>query len=285
MPLQLATHDGPFHADDVLAAALVRNFLDSEATVVRTRDSQVLKAADLVFDVGGIFDPIAARFDHHQREYQGKRSSAGMVLDWLECRGQVAPSIATALRFQLVDYVDAVDIGARTSGRGVPCFSIMVGILVERAEAGDFDRWYERAVEVAIDLVAGIAAGCLRAERDAEAVHGAMKEAVASERRVLFLKTYLKWKPAYFAAAGAKHPTEYVLFPGRGDWRVTTIPVAADSQRDKRKLPGEWAGLEGAELEKVVGVEGARFCHKNCFIAGFESRDAALEALRRWGRL
>jgi len=285
MALLLVTHNGPFHADDVLAAALIRVFLDASAIVTRTRDENAIENADVVFDVGGVFDPLKRRFDHHQREYSGLRSSAGMVLDWLECRGQVGQSVASSLRTQLVDYVDAIDTGAMRGQSGVPCFSSLVGMLVERAVDGDFDRWYERAVEMAIDIVEAIRSGCLRSERDTRAVHSAMAEALKSNSRVIFFDEYLKWKPAYFEAAGAEHPTEYVLFPGRDDWRVVTIPVAAESLDDKRKLPGEWAGLSGAELEKVVGVSGARFCHKNCFIAAFENKDAAVEALRRWDRL
>tara|TARA_R110002096_G_scaffold44526_13_gene120506 strand:- start:92872 stop:93729 length:858 start_codon:yes stop_codon:yes gene_type:complete len=285
MALQLATHNGPFHADDVLAAALVRVFLDAEATVVRSRNPEVLAKADVVFDVGGVFDVATRRFDHHQRDYQGDRSSAGMVLDWLESDGHVSASIAEALRFQLVDYVDAVDTGARASAGDVPCFSTMVGVLTEQATDDSFDVWYERAVAMAVDISSAISIGCKRSETDARAVLAAMDDAVANERRVLFFDEYLKWKPAYFGAAGSEHPTDYVIFPGRNDWRVVTIPVAVDSKDDKRKLPSEWAGLEGAALEKVVGVPGARFCHKNCFIAAFENKEAALEALRKWDRL
>lgn len=285
MALQLATHNGPFHADDVLAAALVRIFADSDATVLRTRDSEKLAGADVVFDVGGVFDVGTCRFDHHQRDYEGNRSSAGMVLDWLESTSKVSASVASALRFQLVDYVDAVDTGARTSAGDVPCFSTMVGVLVERASDKDFDHWYERAVSMAQDIAQGIITGTERSERDAEAVHAAMETAVSEGRRVLFFDAYLKWKPAYFAAGGGEHPTDYVLFPGKGDWRVVTVPVAIDSKDDKRKLPEEWAGLEGASLEEVVGVPGARFCHKNRFIAAFDSREAAILALRAWKRL
>lgn len=285
MALHLATHNGPFHADDVLAAALVRIFVDSEATVLRTRDSEKLAGADVVFDVGGVFDAETCRFDHHQRGYEGNRSSAGMVLDWLESTGKVSASVASALRFQLVDYVDAVDTGARTSAGDVPCFSTMVGVLVERASDKDFDQWYERAALMAQDIAQGIITGTERSERDAKAVHKAMQTAVSECRRVLFFDTYLKWKPAYFAASGAVHPTDYVLFPGKGDWRVVTVPVAIDSKDDKRKLPEEWAGLEGAALEEVVGVSGARFCHKNRFIAAFDTREAAISALREWKRL
>ncbi len=284
MALALATHNGPFHADDVLAAALIRIFVDSEATVTRTRDSEKLAQAQVVFDVGGEFDAERCRFDHHQREYTGNRSSAGMVLDWIESQDKIAHSVASALRHQLVDYVDAVDIGARGSDSDVPCFSTMVGVLVECANDADFDVWYERAVAMAMDIVRGIRIGCERAERDAEEVRLAMESAEREGRVVLFFERYLKWKPANFAAGGETHPTDYVLFPGKRDWRVVTVPVAAESKDDKRKLPSEWGGLEGEALAAVVGVEGARFCHKNCFIASFDTREAAIEALMKWQR-
>ena len=43
MPLTVATHSGPFHADDVMAWALLRRFVDADATVVRTRDPALLE--------------------------------------------------------------------------------------------------------------------------------------------------------------------------------------------------------------------------------------------------
>ncbi len=285
MSYVIATHDGPFHADDVLSAAMIRVFLNPKAKIVRTRDSEHLSEADVVFDVGGVFDPATCRFDHHQRDYQGSRSSAGMVLDWLEETGKVAPPVARLLRAEIVDYVDAVDVGSRSSEEGVPCFSTMVGVLVERAEEDGFNHWFERATQMAMDIVEGLLRGYERSTKASEKVVAAMEEAAKDNRRVLFFDEYIKWKPAYFAANGAEHETEYVLFPGKDDWRVVTIPASSDSRRDKRKLPEEWAGLEGEELSEVVGVRGARFCHKNCFIAVFDTQENALEALKRWKRL
>ncbi len=285
MTFLIGTHDGPFHADDVLAAALIRVFYRSDAKILRTRDLEHLSEADLVFDVGGVFDPDSRRFDHHQRDYQGSRSSAGMVLDWLESEGHAPAAVARVLRAEIVDYVDAVDVGSRSSEEGVPCFSTMVGLLVERAASGDFDHWFGRAVEMAVDIVEGVRIGHGRSSSAAAVVREAMKTAVSEGRRVLFFDEYLKWKPAYFEEGGAEHPTDYVLFPGKDDWRVVTIPASSESRRDKRKLPAEWAGLEGEALSQVVGVPGARFCHKNCFIAVFGSKDSALDALKRWKRL
>jgi len=278
MALLLGTHSGSFHADDVLAAALIRVFLDADAEVVRSRDPEVLAKADIVYDVGHVFDPETRRFDHHQREYEGNRSSAGMVLDHLEAEGHVPADLAARFREELVDYVDAVDVGARQPEHGVPCFSMMVGVLTERA-GDDFDRWYERAVTFAIDVVEGIRAGFDRANADAAAVRDAMAAAETQGRRALHLDRYLKWKPAYFAAGGAEHPTDLVLFPGRGDWRLVTIPVAEGSREDKVKLPERWAGLEGEALEAASGIAGARFCHRNRFIAAFDTEAAALEGI------
>ena len=58
-----------------------------DAKVVRTRDPLVINKADIVVDVGAIYDPLANRFDHHQRgfeetfgpNYDIKLSSAGLV--------------------------------------------------------------------------------------------------------------------------------------------------------------------------------------------------------------
>ena len=37
------------------------------AEILRSRDAVKLSHCDIVVDVGGIYDPEALRFDHHQR--------------------------------------------------------------------------------------------------------------------------------------------------------------------------------------------------------------------------
>lgn len=302
--LRVATHSGPFHADDVLAYALLRVFAREDLKLVRTRDSELLAKQDLVFDVGHEFDPSRGRFDHHQREYEGSRSSAGMVLDFLEAEGKVAPGLAGTLRENLVDYVDAVDTGARTPEEGVPCFSSVIGVLNELAEtelmerlAGTeaassvtlrdgFDVMYKRAADIAELVVWATAEGFAKSEAAKETVKAAMDKADAEGWRTLRFEKYVKWKPAYFALGGETHASEYVLFPAKeSDWRLLTIPVELGSREDKRPLPESWAGLEGEALEAAAEVSGAVFCHKNRFIAGFSSKAAAIAALTRWDRL
>ncbi|TKA78162.1 hypothetical protein B0A55_03891 [Friedmanniomyces simplex] len=83
----IGTHNGHFHADEALAVFLLRLLPEyRHATLVRTRDPELLKTCTIVVDVGGVHDDGLRRYDHHQREFtatfpgkQTKLSSAGLV--------------------------------------------------------------------------------------------------------------------------------------------------------------------------------------------------------------
>lgn len=286
MPLSAVTHSGPFHADDVLAWGLLQVFVDADATLVRTRDAAVMADADVVFDVGGVYDPATGRFDHHQQSYEGPLSSAGMVLDWLESTGKMVPALAQRLRSRLVDYVDDVDNGRREPDPAVPCFASMVEAYNRGLDGTlpGFDTAFFRAGEVARGLVAGIAAG-YEEEAAAEAVvKAAMADAEARQSNVIYLHEYVRWKPAYYRLGGETHPTEFVVAPGPdGSWRAFAIPPRLGSFAQKVPLPEAWAGLVDEELEAVTGVAGARFCHKNRFIMVFNTKAGLFEALQTGG--
>ena len=287
MPLSLATHWGPFHADDVLACSLIREFVDGDAPVTRTRDPKLLDEADVVFDVGGIFDPARRRFDHHQASYGGPKSSAGMVLDWIEADAHVDAELAGRLRAELVEWVDAVDNGRETPVAGACDFTRMV----ELCNAGndtyaEFDAAFERAVGIARTILRGVSAA-YRVEAEARSV---VLETMARTARdgtnVMLFDRYIAWKPAYFDNGGATHCTEFVAFPGiDGSWRAVAIPPVLGSFDQKRSFPEEWAGLRDEELAELTGVPGAKFCHKNRFIAVWDTREGLLEAMERYGLL
>lgn len=280
----VATHSGPFHCDDVFAGALLRSFLDPELRFVRTRDLASIAQADIAIDVGGEYDPARRRFDHHQRDYRGTLSSAGMVLAWLEAEGHVAAALAQTLRAQWVDYIDAVDIGARKPEADVPCLPSVIGSLCEQARGADeFDLRYGEAVQICSAILHGVRTSHLRTEQARAAVGAAMARAVAEGTRILDFDQHYKWKRTYFDQGGGDHPTDFALLPDGERWQLIAIPPSHDSFDKKRPLPEAWAGLVDDALSEVVGVAGAKFCHKNRFIAVFASRDAALQAISRWG--
>jgi len=280
----VATHSGPFHCDDVFACALLRTFLEPDLRVIRTRDLRRIAEADIAIDVGGEYDPTRGRFDHHQREYDGPLSSAGMVLEWLIGEGKIGTALSEKLRVQWVAYIDAVDNGAREPDEDVPCLPTVVGALCEQANNHEeFDARYAEAVQLCAAALDGLRKAEQRTEAARAAVVQAMEKAVADGTRVLIFDQHYKWKRTYFEQGGAEHPTDFALFPDGDSWRILAIPPAHESFENKRSLPEEWAGLVDEALSQVIGVEGARFCHKNRFIAVFASRTAAESAIDKWG--
>ncbi|CAH8433240.1 unnamed protein product [Schistosoma mattheei] len=68
--LRIGTHDGRFHADEILACAMLKHLPEySNAEIIRTRDSSILSTCDIVVDVGGVFNAENHLYDHHQREF------------------------------------------------------------------------------------------------------------------------------------------------------------------------------------------------------------------------
>ncbi len=283
MAIQAATHSGPFHADDVLAWGLIQVFVDPDASLVRTRDARILNEADLVFDVGGIYDPESGRFDHHQNSYTGPLSSAGMVLNWLEASGRVPKALTTRIRARVCDYVDDVDNGRREPDPEVPCFASMVEAFNRGSkDIPSFDEAFARAGRMAAHFVQGIANAHAEEAAALAVVQNALTDAENRQSNTLFLNPYVRWKPAYFQLGGEAHSTEFVIAPGPdGSWRTLAIPPRLGSFDQKRSLPLAWAGLVDEELVAACGVSGARFCHKNRFIMVFDTLDGLLEAMRR----
>ena len=69
-----STHDGRFHADEIFALAVL-NLFYPDLEIVRSRDENVYKNADIIVDVGHVYDPDNLIFDHHQRSFTLKRGS------------------------------------------------------------------------------------------------------------------------------------------------------------------------------------------------------------------
>lgn len=123
--ITIGTHNGHFHADEALAVYLLRLLPDfAGASLIRTRDPELLKTCNVVVDVGGIHDDSLARYDHHQREFAAtfpgkntKLSSAGLV--WLHFGKRIVSAVTgleptdpnvTLLHEKLYeDFVEAFD--------------------------------------------------------------------------------------------------------------------------------------------------------------------------------
>ena len=68
----------------------------------------------------------------------------------------------------------------------------------------------------------------------------------------------------------------YVVYPKSDGWGMQAVPKALGEFENRRDLPEAWAGLSGAELAAVTGVEDAVFAHIKRFYASAESREGIL---------
>lgn len=106
----ILTHSGEFHADEVVATAMLR-IAGIHAPVQRSREPAVVRAAQadphtLVLDVGYAFEPALLNFDHHQD--MALPASAGMV--WAHFRDAICPDADAQLFFgQFIESIDAYD--------------------------------------------------------------------------------------------------------------------------------------------------------------------------------
>lgn len=107
--LKVVTHDTTFHADDVIAVALLKH-IGYDVHIFRTREPVILQAAladpeVAVLDVGGKYDPLLFNFDHHQDA--SLKSAAGLI--WDHFRNMICEKDLQPFFGAFIDSIDAMD--------------------------------------------------------------------------------------------------------------------------------------------------------------------------------
>lgn len=270
----IATHNGNFHADDVFAVAALKHLFPS-ATIIRTRDLEVLAKADIVLDVGGIYDAEQGRFDHHQKGGAGARengipfSSFGLV--WQKYGLEICANdqeVANSLDKNLVSTIDAIDCGhVEGVQTGISLSQTISMFNPTWQEEGDFDSCFDEAVAFASRLLTRFIAAASGGVNAKAIVANAIDKAV--DPRVIVLDKYTPWKTTVLRLS---KDALFMVYPSQtGQWRIQTVPVELGSFEDRKKLPTPWAGLSDKELQDVTGLDDAMFCHNGLFIAGCAS--------------
>ncbi|MBF0375702.1 MAG: MYG1 family protein [Alphaproteobacteria bacterium] len=284
--LKVATHAGTFHADDVFAFAILRAAA-GPIELTRSRDAAVLAGADVVFDVGGVFDRAARRYDHHMRDKPQRPSgepysSAGLV--WRDY-GEAAirallPTaspdslgrIAAMVDGGLIRDVDLMDNGAMTPTPGH--FSTVVEAF--NATFAENDRDENEAFMRAADLASAVLARvCARAHAAVLAEQGVAEAAAAAQDpRIIVLDRRIPWEDAVFDLDLAQ--ALYVVRPAGDAWTCSAVPPKRGSFEQRLPLPDAWGGLRDEALVAETGVADATFCHPARFVCGARSQAGAV---------
>lgn len=304
--LKLATHGGKFHCDEVFAYVALRLALGLrqpgvDHEFIRTRDAAVITRADIVWDVGGVHDVAANRFDHHQRgaPLRGDGtpfSSAGLVWQVYGARavagllGQGADAafageIAGEIDESVVRRIDEQDNGVATEAP-VKRDNLGLARLIEDCNPawddpaangpGAGDAAFQEAVQMVEGVLRRRVAG-LRARHAAQsAVMAAFRQ--GADPRILVLERGMPWKNVVFSQ---DLPVLFTVSPAsNGNWMVDAMPPEPGSFAQRLPLPENWAGLQNEALASETGVADAVFVHLRRFVAAAKSREGALALAR-----
>jgi uncharacterized UPF0160 family protein len=299
----IVTHNGKFHADDAWAVAVL-HILFPDAEIVRTREPGIIEAADFAVDVGGIWDPAAGRFDHHQKGFDGARvsgvpyASAGLV--WREYGARCVAAIAAhhighrleddtaqqmayAIDADIVQYLDLSDVGAAKNAPGGYGMSAVVSgfnpnwLDEQRLGYGAEAEAYRLAqFRKAMDFLTDVIINSVKYRVGAILALAQVRQAEVLENgRLLFLKNAaLPWSSV------VRKEMPKVLFVlshslSEDRYMLHTVPATVDTFDARADLPESWAGLRDADLAAVTGVPDAKFCHNGRFIAAAKSYEGA----------
>jgi len=285
--LKVATHSGTFHADDVFAYAMLRAATAGRIELTRTRDAGLLAAADVVFDVGGVFDRAARRYDHHMRDQPTRPagepfSSAGLV--WRDfgaaavrtllpgASPEAVATIAAKVDKGLIRDVDLMDNGAMAPAPGHVSTVIEAFNVTCAEDEGDETAAFLRAVEVAATVLTRVCAHAHAAALAARTVAEAAR--AARDPRILVLDHRVPWEDAVFDLGLDR--ALYVVRPAGDAWTCSAVPPQRGSFSQRLPLPEPWGGLRDAEFAEATGVADATFCHPARFVCGARSRDGAV---------
>lgn len=276
----VGTHSGSFHADEILACALLYVFdLIDRDQVFRSRDADVLAKCEYVCDVGGVYDPAIKRFDHHQIAYEGKLSSAGMIWLFLKEQHIVDDALYTFLNEALILGVDAHDNGRSPQLKGICTFShIISNFLPIEYDPSQEDQ--DRCFFKAFDFATGHLKRFIARFRYVQSCKEKVKKAMDEGQEFMIFEEPLPWLENFFELGGESHPAKFFIMPSGGHWKLRAIPPTLNRRMEVRMaLPEEWAGLLEDDLKQVSKIPGAVFCHKGLFTSVWETKDDALKAL------
>ncbi|KAH9411870.1 hypothetical protein HK407_03g06220 [Ordospora pajunii] len=294
--MKLVTHNGRFHYDEVLSTAMLLRMYPN-AEVERTRDKAVFEQGDIVYDVGGIFDPERKRFDHHQpsftetfsEKYSIKLSSCGLVFkymhkDFLSLYGikpdiKIYQTIVDKVYSEFFLYADAIDNGCDISG-DISIRSMADFVVSFNADESSGDMEKIRFKEVLKIVGRDLDNYMDRVSRWANNYVYAEKMISEANDELLVLDKYCN--PDLILEVEKKYNKDIklIIFPSADVYKIIAIPKFKGTFETKNPLKKEWRGLKDEELVEVSGIEGSVFVHVSGFLGINQTLENAVKMAR-----
>lgn len=289
---KLITHNGSFHTDDIFACATFILICEKEGSkyeIIRSRDEEIIKNGDYVFDVGGVYDEEKNRFDHHQPGGAGCRQNgleyASFGLVWKKfginlCNNQ---KVVDLIDRKLVSPIDAWDNGVDLfeSKSEIAPYSINHIFFAMsptwREEDANKDEIFLKCVDLAKDVLSR------------EIIQN--NDLVLVEEKVL--EIYNNTIDKKIIVLDDNYPYEsilnkftepvFIIYPRKTDhtWGAKAVREDLKTFKNRKDFPSSWGGLQGEEFQKITGVSDAYFCHHSLYLAAAKSKEGAIALAHR----
>lgn len=285
--LKVVAHSGNFHADDIFAVATLSLLLEKEGKeyeVIRTRDEKIIETGDYVVDVGGVYNELKNRFDHHQEGRAGERENgipyASFGLVWKKFGEELCGNreVADKIDIVLVQYIDATDNGVsvvETKFKDVYPYDI--GLFFNSytpswKEKVDIDKVFAHLVDIAREV---LNREIIKRNNIIEARSIVQKIYADSEdKRLIVMDSYY---PSYDALSRYPEPLLIVYPRDDGKWGLSSLKIDPNKFEYRMYFPESWGGKRDSEFEEISGVSGAVFCHTGRHLAVAKSKEAVLK--------
>ena len=276
--IQVVTHSGIFHADEVFACALLCIAYGQEnVSIIRTRDNEVLTKAThdedvWVIDVGDDFNPSMLNFDHHMRDFNvpnrhgNKLSSFGMVVEALLRR-----SFFFEFRQQLLDFSNKVDL--MDNGVKVAEDLTFISVFNSYSETEQFS--FHVVLQTAINYLRSL----INKWKEERIINLRLNDSLGNmtEDGIIYNTDYIPVDERANAIPEAK----LVVYKNKaGTYNIQSVNVGETKDFSVRcPAPSKWLGHRDNELICASGGLPLTFCHAGGFLT-VTSTSNINEALR-----
>lgn len=271
MSTKIVTHGQNFHIDELFAIVFIKIYVDKDIDVIRTRDPKTLEEAKKdpstwVVDVGFEHNPEMKNFDHHQSQFHKTwpcgtpKSSCGIVWDFLKENNFLSQHMnketIEAIEKEVIIKVDKQD-------NGIEMWKEAFFISIFNRQSNDnkvLDKQFHKALRSTEDFfknMFGVIRQEIKAKKEVEKVIKASEEFEG----VVVLKSNNKRLIHELQSTDQK--VVVAPYKGKDEFQIRTI--------SNEKMPKNWGGRQGKDLEEVSGFPGMVFCHKGghlCVVKG-----------------
>ena len=297
--LIIGTHSGTFHADEVLACAMLAlSGSYKEIWVVRTRDPEILSKCHIIVDVGG------GEYDHHSRPRHrssgGIYASSGLVWrdfhtlilsrikkDYFNKKEINLQEVYEGFDSETVKVVDFEDNGVLCDKKNIFSFIPIFNPQVKDPKEKDYNLEFLWVLLPTIAVLERALIAYMAKVYTRKIVWERYNNPKTFHKNILeipsqncdWLETVLEINAK---ATDESKKVYFVIFPYPiGGWAAQCVPPSLEEKYNKLiPFPKEWAGLSVEDLRTISNVATAIFCHLGCFFVRAEKKADIIKICR-----